>query len=282
MEHAVSGWKKDRFRPQDKYHKPKVVKIPDEFSLAQYLPKVGDQDGIGACTGFGIGGMSCVEAAKIGIIQPNEDMYFSQNWLYNLGRWKEGTLSTDCGAYPGDIFDVLDDYGYVLYKDWPFENKLDTTNPMLKKRYAIKYPNFVAIRVDNGAQGIISAIADGHSVAIGTPWPESWMSYSQGCLPEINENTIICGGHETFLYGYDNINKVFYGQNSWNTGWGLNGRYTIPMSVFEVFKEFFGGYDAQYSSFDVPIPIPQKSKCSFFIKLNEARNKKQNKIYPAT
>jgi len=67
------------------------------------------------------------------------------------------------------------------------------------------------------------------------------------------------------LYGYDRIQGIFYGTNSWGTGWGDHGRYIMPFEAIEVFKNR-GGYDAHYIMFtsvvdDSPIPTPTPSPC---------------------
>jgi len=62
-------------------------------------------------------------------------------------------------------------------------------------------------------------------------------------LPEKYKS--IVGGHATFLYGYDLKKKVLFGQNSWGTAWGNEGRFLMPFSAIDAFKES-SGYDAHY------------------------------------
>ena len=279
-QNIVFGWKKDEFDITAKYHIQKVIRLPDTKDLSQYIPQIGDQDGVGACTGFGFGGETSTVAAQLGYIQPKRSLFHSANWIYNGARKIRGWLNQDSGAYPDDCANWIVDNSLVSWIDWPFEDKLDTTDPDVYKIKAIQYTNRAKFRVDNGAEGIMSALAEGHPIAIGIPWASSWMNYTSGILPEINSSTIMAGGHEVFLWGYiivyntggiiDYSKSYFLGSNSWGTSWGIlidalgtHGGFKIPMSVFEVFKNSFGGYDAHYITFESPVtPVSELSSIS--------------------
>jgi hypothetical protein len=254
------GWKKSRFHLATT-HKAKLVTLPPSVDLSQYIPPVRDQGQVGSCTGFGIGGILGTEAS-----QNNEWIqWYSPEWIYNGARELEGTLFEDAGAEPIDCFTWLTNNGCLLEEFWPYNpNSVDTSSPDSRKPEAMTYPSFTAVEVDNGIDGIMSALADGHVVAVGSPWFDSWMNIgSDGVLPAVTTNSSVAGGHETFLYGYDSISGSFLGQNSWGTSWGNNGHYKMPMSAFAVFNDpSLGGYDAHYVIWNatpvppVPAPIP--------------------------
>jgi hypothetical protein len=190
---------------------------------------------------------------------------FSPNWLYNGARFIEGTLSQDAGANPQDVFNWATMHGLLVEHLWPFLDKLDKNAPSsLRISEATKYANFTVVRVDNGVNGIISALADGHCVAIGTPWPKSWVAGSKDILPAPD---YVDGGHQTFLFGYDLDQQFLNDQNSWGVNWSDRGRCKIPFSAIDWFKNN-GGYDAHYITMDGPIaPPPPKppKKCWFGI-----------------
>ena len=50
------------------------------------------------------------------------------------------------------------------------------------------------------------------------------------------------------LYGYDRIEGIFLGVNSWGTKWGDSGKYLMPFEAIDVFKAK-GGYDGHYITF---------------------------------
>lgn len=247
------GWRKDAYDSRDYLHKMKVAIIPGVMTLEEYLPDVRNQGNVGSCVGFGIGGNITARAKQRG----NYTQWFSPTWIYNGARYIEGTLSEDVGCYPRDALDWLLEKGCLLESLWPY-------NPLMLDRKAppsslepeaAKTPLIAYYRVVDSVDGLCSAIADGFCVSIGTPWFKKWMNPMPtwrcgwrnvpGILPEVTVSDETVGGHETFLYGYDMKQQVFYGQNSWGITWGAGGRYIMPFSAIEVFKDL-GGYDAHY------------------------------------
>jgi hypothetical protein len=260
------GWVKDKYQEVENYHRPRVARLPASSGLTPYLPLVFNQDGVGCCTGCGISGMSSVVASKLGYQLPDKSLLYSVNWLYNWGRKIEGTLDKDYGASPSDIFDALNDHGYLFEIDWPFKDVLDETDPTTKEPLAFKYPNFQKVRVDNGIDGILSALGEKNPIAIGAPFFSVWDNPGKdGILSKVTTDSTVGGGHETFWYDYDLERELLLGQNSWGD-WGKAGRYLMPFSAIPVFKSL-GGYDAHYVQFDVnptpvpPVPVPVKKEC---------------------
>ena len=45
-------------------------------------------------------------------------------------------------------------------------------------------------------------------------------------MPSKNES--ILGGHAVVAVGYDDASKRFIIRNSWGTGWGMKGYFTMP------------------------------------------------------
>lgn len=249
------GWHKDKFNPEAKYFRPKIMRtVPDLVNYQDKCPDVRDQGNVGSCTGFGIGGMAWA-VAKINNFAGE---IYSPTWLYNGARFIEGTLDQDVGAYPEDVLKWALTNGLLFEHFWPYNPlALDKTAPgSTRMAQAIKYPKFTVYRVDNGADGIMAALAEGHPVAIGSPWPSSWMNCPDGLLPTPIATTPSVGGHETFLYGYDKAANTFFGQNSWGASWGLSGRYKMPFASLAWFKSN-GGYDAHYVTMLDPATPPQ-------------------------
>ncbi len=249
------GWKKDKFDERDYIFKPKVIKLPDKVSLEGYCPSVRDQGNLGSCTGFGIGGNLTGISKRLGMYTE----WFSPVWIYNGGRLYGGTLGRDSGAYPRDCLEFLVDNGSLLEHFHPYSDKLDVTDPTkwACAPEAKKYPVISYTRIIGDETSVCQALAEGHLVSLGCPWFYSWMNTdSKGNLPE--DYTSVAGGHETLLYGYDLIDKVFYGQNSWGKEWGNNGKFTIPFSAWREFRKW-GGWDAHTISVnwsEPPVPEP--------------------------
>ncbi len=249
------GWVKDVYDPAAVYHRPKAVQIPLAVNYLNLCHPVRDQGSVGSCSGFGIGGMAYTVAKAGGFAI---DLY-SPTWLYNGARYMIGELAEDAGAAPEDVFSWIFYNGLLHEKYWPYNpDKLDMSAPSsLRMSQAIKYPDYQAIRVDNGVDGIISALAEKHCVAIGAPWPKEWMEPTNGHLVIPKPNSIVAGGHEIFLFGYDELKGAFDGQNSWGTDWADKGRCLVPFEYIDWAKQN-GGYDTHYIVMTAPPVAPKK------------------------
>ena len=235
------GWRKDKFDGRDFLHVVAVAPVPSVF-INTGLATVRDQGQIGACVGFGVGANLTREAQ----LQKLSAEWMSPEWIYNGARYIEGTLAQDAGCEPGDALNWLRKRGALQEHFWPYDPvTLDTTAPSTTREAEVINATVYYYRVVNGTAGICSALAFGHCVSIGTPWFERWMSAPKGVLKAVTTKGSVVGGHETYLYGYDLNKKIFYGRNSWGTGWGNAGGYIMPFSAFDVFKSL-GGYDAYY------------------------------------
>ena len=242
----LAGWKKDRRDERDWLRGRAVVELPVAVDLSSILPSVRDQGNLGSCTGFGIGGNITGTAI-------DKDVYtewFSPQWIYSGARLLEGTLDYDDGAYPRDCLDFIKDNGCLLEHYRVYRDTLDKTNPLtwIGASSALLWPIVSYTRCVDGVDGIISALASGHLVSLGTPWYGSWEDVDlDGTLPE--DYGYVAGGHEYLCYGYDSIKKLLYCQNSWGTEWGNGGRFAVHFSAIDAFK-LDDGYDAHFVTVD--------------------------------
>ncbi len=260
------GWVKDRFDGRDYLHKPKVAKIQEIVILSEWLPSVRNQGGEGSCVGHAIGATLTAMAKKTEVFTE----WFSPRWIYNGARFLEGWLVYDDGCYPRDALEWLLEKGCLLEKFWPYVAQQDTfTTPSSKlDAEAAKYPLLEYIRVDNGVNGICSALQDGYYVSIGTPWFDKWMNPKKGVLPTVKVKDSVAGGHASCLYGFNYPMAIFYGINSWGEDFGDKGFFTMPFQAFDVFKKL-GGYDSHYVKVEWTVaptpPIPTTKKVQLFI-----------------
>jgi hypothetical protein len=271
------GHKKDKYDHRDFIFKSRAVAaIPEFIDLSAYLPDVRDQGTVGSCVGFGIGSNLSATGAKTSSISE----VFSPTWIYNGARFIEGTLAYDDGCYPRDALDWITKKGCLLEKFWPYNPKaLDTTSPPSSlDQYAALWPILEYHRVTGGADGIMAALADGHFVSIGTPWYDEWCDPGPGgLLPSIDAGIEPAGGHETLLYGYEALEELFSGLNSWGPDWGDFGRYHMPFSSFPVFN-LQGGYDAHVITVnwtEEPPPPPPPAKNKHYVRIAYSTDSKQ-------
>jgi hypothetical protein len=253
------GGKKDKYNDKAVYHRPKVARLVLSTDYLNFCQAVRDQMYVGSCTGFGVGGMAYAIAKSLGI---NLADIWSPTWLYNWGRFIEGTLTQDAGASPDDVCDAAVMHGLLYEQDWPYDgNKFDPATPSNARiALAIKNLGLQKIRIADGTDNIIDALSSGiASVAIGVPFPKIWEGNSQPDILPIPMLTDIVGGwHEMHLFGHDitdPAHKYFRDQNSWGTSWANKGRCKIPYEFFD-WARAQGGYDAHYFRMVNPGPMP--------------------------
>ena len=277
------GWRKDPRDERDLLYRvaPRAV-LPPIIDLQAQLPRdktgkvlVRYQGSVGSCTGHGIGVNLCSVATEIGQWPKQALEWFSPTWIYNGARFLEDTLNEDLGAYPRDCLEWLRMKGTLLEHFWPYKDwVLDKSDPNIGyPSHAEVFPNFAYTRIVDGVNGILTALADGHMVSLGAPWPDKWCTVdtdNTGVLPDVVAEDFSGSGHETCIFKADQTTHTFFGINSWGE-WGGNfgvtgaarGFYSMPFSALAVFKQV-GGYDAHILTFDplaVKPPEPPKPGC---------------------
>ena len=239
------GWRKDKHDPRDYVHRPKyeAMRIPPSVNLLKWTAPIRNQGKEGSCVGFGVGGGLSSVAKQLKVYKE----WFSPRDIYNGARYLEGDMQQE-GCMPRDAWRWVVANGCLLEHFWPYVVNQDS-NVLPPAEFNVdraQWPVVSYIRVDQGTAGLMSALAEGHFVSIGTPWFEEWMSPGlSGKLSAPSGSSSVAGGHETYLYGYDSGKELFFGCNSWGRTWGSCGKYKMPFSSFDVFKDL-GGYDAHY------------------------------------
>ena len=76
-----------------------------------------------------------------------------------------------------------------------------------------------------------ACLADGFPFVFGFSVYESFESATvarTGVAPMPRRNEKLLGGHAVLAVGYDDARKRFLVRNSWGTGWGMKGYFTLP------------------------------------------------------
>lgn len=272
----LSGWRKDPFIENERYHVARLAKLPISANNSDLLPLVGNQDNIGACVGFTVAELCHSEAVKDGIAAKKSKISFSPWWFYNGARYYIGRLNEDFGCYPKDAFRWMEEYGFMFWDQWPFTlidgwAPLDKTDPTTRAADAVTYAKLSKLRIDNGVDGILDALASRYCVAIGAPWPKNWSSGQEDVQPRITDSTEFGGGHGYLLHSY-NSNGLIEAMNHWTDQWGqiipflgTRGGFKFHMEDIEAFKKYSYGYDAyriDVEMQDGPRPKPDIQHCS--------------------
>ena len=172
-----------------------------------------------------------------------QSILFSRLFLYAMTRHLEGTpLSEDSGAEIRDVMKTLAQYGVPYETDWPYDtSKFTEEPPDQSKQDGLQHKAMMYYRCPS-LYTLRASLAQGFPIVIGFSVPDNMMSdqcASTGIVlpPEPGES--FDGGHAVMAIGYD-INQMcgheqgaVLCQNSWGTGWGLQGYFWLPMSFWQ-------------------------------------------------
>jgi C1A family cysteine protease len=144
----------------------------------------------------------------------------------------EGTVDSDSGAQIRDGIKSVASQGDCPESEWPYDTSKFTNKPPQKcfddavQHKAVQYQR--TIRDLNQMKG---CLASGYPFVFGFTVYQSFESQEvaksgHASMPSPGEQSV--GGHAVVAVGYDDSQGWFIVRNSWGTGWGMEGYFTLP------------------------------------------------------
>jgi C1A family cysteine protease len=220
------GWRKQLPDQRDIVYRPKVTHLPAAVRLGN-LPPVKDQGNLGSCTANGL--TSVVEFLELKDKHPYTPL--SRLFLYYNERVIENTVRSDAGADIRDGVKAFNKIGCCPESVWPYVIKkfaIKPTAPCYNGAVAHGLIKYAAI---NGLAGMKSCLAAGFPFVFGFTVYDSFESdavASTGVVPMPSPSESCLGGHCVYCVGYDDKLQRFICVNSWGTGWGNQGLFSLP------------------------------------------------------
>lgn len=204
-----------------------LAALPTSADLRSNCPPVYDQGQLGSCTANAI-----AAAVEFDLMKQNEDFMPSRLFIYYNEREIEGTVDSDSGAQIRDGIKSVASQGDCPEKEWPYDISKFTNKPPQKcfddavQHKAVQYQR--TIRDLNQMKG---CLASGYPFVFGFTVYESFESQEvaksgHASMPSPGEQAV--GGHAVVAVGYDDSQGWFIVRNSWGTGWGMEGYFTLP------------------------------------------------------
>jgi C1A family cysteine protease len=183
---------------------------------------------LGSCTANAIGGAIEFDRLK----QSLPDFVPSRLFIYYNERLIEGTVASDSGAMIRDGIKSVASQGACPEPEWPYDiSKFAERPPAEAYRdaaldRAVSYQSL--IQDLNQMRG---CLATSYPFIFGFTVYESFESESvartgHAPMPAPTERAV--GGHAVMAVGYDDQSQTFLCRNSWGTGWGMAGYFTLP------------------------------------------------------
>lgn len=225
------GWIPDSHDPRDyKYIPPAelIGALPAKVDLTSTCPPVYDQGQLGSCTANAIAAAIEFDLRK----QKRPEFTPSRLFIYYQEREMEGTVDSDSGAQIRDGVKACAKTGYCDESLWPYDPASFSVRP-----YPAEYVDAAAHklvsyhRVEQELDDMRACLASGYPFVFGFTVYSSFEGpdvASSGHAPMPQPNEQVLGGHAVLAVGYSDEDKWFIVRNSWGTGWGLNGCFTLP------------------------------------------------------
>jgi len=203
--------------------------LPASVDLRPGCPPVYDQGQLGSCTGNAI-------AAALQFDRMKEDLtpnfVPSRLFIYYNERVMEGTVNTDSGAQIRDGIKSVGDQGACTEDEWSYDiTKFQNQPPASCYQDALQHKAILYQRIVHNINLMKGCLASGFPFVFGFTVYESFESdavANTGHAPMPGPDEKVLGGHAVLAVGYDDSQQWFIVRNSWGTGWGMEGYFTLP------------------------------------------------------
>ena len=218
-----------------------LAALPPSADLRSGCPPVYNQGQIGSCTANAIGAAFEFETMKQGLA----DFMPSRLFIYYNERAMEGHTATDSGAQIRDGVKSVATLGVCAETEWPYDDTPATSDggpfppgardgekpPDACYKDALGHRATTYSRVIRDLDQMRGCLAAGYPFVFGFTVYESFESQQvarTGVVPMPGPDEQVVGGHAVVAVGYDDAAQTFLVRNSWGTGWGQAGYFTMP------------------------------------------------------
>jgi C1A family cysteine protease len=207
--------------------RPVPKTLPKHIDLRLTCSPVENQGNLGSCTGNALAG--AVEYLECKNNVPFVDV--SRLFIYYNERALISTVKWDSGAMLRDGMKTLKKQGVCSEKKWPYIISKFIVKPSPACYKEALNHQITSYRRILTLDEMRMCLAEGFPFVFGFTVYESFESSEVARngvvhLPQPSERAL--GGHAVLAVGYDDKEKRCIVRNSWGTGWGQKGYFTMP------------------------------------------------------
>jgi C1A family cysteine protease len=238
--HKIYGWIPDIPDQRDYLYsaiKPKI-RLPKHVDLSRFCSTVEAQGKLGSCT-------ACALAGNLEFLDNKPDCKYtdvSKLFIYYNERALRDNEDYDSGASLRDGIKTLKKTGYCWEILWPYLiSRFDIKPPVRCYLQASRHRIESYHRMYTLTE-MLTCLAQGYPFVFGFAVYESFQSKQtkksgRVVMPKKRERML--GGHAVLAVGYNQKEKRFLVRNSWGTGWGIRGYFTMPYAYLETLAADF-------------------------------------------
>jgi C1A family cysteine protease len=207
--------------------RPVPAVLPPAVDLRPLCSAVEDQGQLGSCTANALVG-------ALEFLEKKDKVLFtdlSRLFIYYNERVIEHSVDSDSGAMLRDGIKTLKKDGVCHEKRWPYNIGKFAVKPTLTcYREALDHQITSYFRILTLDQ-MRTCLAEGFPFVFGFSVYESFETQEvakSGMVPMPQPGERLLGGHAVLAVGYHDADQRLLVRNSWGTGWGQQGYFTLP------------------------------------------------------
>lgn len=229
--HQWYGWQPDL--PDHRDHSfalaaRRPAALPQRVDLRPQCSPVENQGALGSCTANAlVGALEFLE--KKDKVAAFADL--SRLFVYYNERVVEHTVGQDSGAMLRDGIKTLAKLGVCAEAHWPYKIAKFKAKPASACYTDAAKHQIKSYQRLEASEDMRACLASGYPFVFGFTVYESFESAAMaksGALDMPRRSERVLGGHAVCAVGYDDVRKRFLVRNSWGTGWGMAGYFSMP------------------------------------------------------